>query len=195
MPPRYHTFKISTRITPEDVFKFLSIIKEHDNQKEYEPEFEFDWIKRKIALSANSKEGVNVLVDQFRNQLTRKDIKPEEIFLVGKIAQKDERFEAPIGVTLQDPSIFGEMIGNSLVEIGVRGITVIDRSDHCLVTVQLGPFTGGIDFRSFIMEFPLPEYLDLHDDGEREATMEEVKAAQKMRKLAKKAKKNKRKKK
>jgi hypothetical protein len=68
---------------------------------------------------------------------------------------------------LQDPATFGELIGRSLVEIGLRGVQVVDSADCCRINIRLGASAQVLDYHALITEFPLPPYLKLIDEGQR----------------------------
>lgn len=164
-----HQFRLVSTIGPPEILRSLEIITSHPNQAKWEPQFEFDWIARKLVLSANSAEGLEVCRQEFERQMNKYS-PVEELFIVGKPRQTEgsPRLELPIGVLMQDAATYGELIGRSLVDLGVRGIRVADQMQTCQINVQLGPFTGGIDFQTFVRQFPLPKYLELYDDGEAE---------------------------
>ncbi|MGF1574181.1 MAG: hypothetical protein ACFCU1_14065 [Sumerlaeia bacterium] len=166
---RSHQFRIVARFGPAEVLRALEIICAHPNQQQYHPSFEFDWLARKLIIMAATPEGLAACRNEFEGQI-QKLAKPEELFLFGKIrpAPDSSQMELPIGVLMQDAATYGELIGRNLVELGVRGIRVADQMSTCQINVQLGPFTGGVDFQSFIRQFPLPAYFELYDDGEQE---------------------------
>jgi hypothetical protein len=162
-------FRLTSVVSPSDVLSALRLVAGHANQAALEPDFEFDWIKRRLAFSAVSPEGCRALADQFLGQLRKRGDSVAEQFLVGEPAAAGDRWQVPIGVLLQDPATFGELIGRSLVEMGVRGVRVYDAAEQgCHVCVPAGKVLGALEAGAMVADFPLPGYLKLEDLGERE---------------------------
>jgi len=164
MPQKQHVYKLVSSISPEDVFRILKRVCEHENQTEFEPEFEFDWIGRKIVISATSGEGLTRCREHFL-RLLQKEGADADGMLPGKVVTQDDRYSQPFGILLQDAATFGELIGRSLVDIGLRGIQVVDSSDACKISIRLVGAAKTIDYSEFLQEFPLPTYIKLIDEG------------------------------
>ncbi|MEQ8819062.1 MAG: hypothetical protein RLY93_02375 [Sumerlaeia bacterium] len=190
MPIETRSFRLEARIGPSQVLKALKIVCEHPAQRDFAPDFDFDWLKRKVVLSANSQEGLEICSARFREQLVRLGAPPDEdLVLAGKCLEGEGgRWERPFGVVLQEPLVFGEMIGQALLEMRLKGVRVYDAKDCCRVAVVSGgPIAKAIDFVGFVMGFPLPSYITIVDEGVRLVEIESPrKAAKKSAKPKKK---------
>ena len=171
MASQVHVYRLIATFGPEQVFRALKIVKEHDNQRDYEPDFEFDWMARKIVLSANSEEGLLECHDHLLHQLEKFGAEKDSMLPGAIQAHEAEcRWVRPYGVAVHDAATFGELIGNSLVEIGLRGVQIIDSAEGCQIVVPMNALALSVDYRSFIEEFPLPSYVKLYDEGVRADT-------------------------
>ncbi|MBI5154667.1 hypothetical protein HZA57_05465 [Candidatus Poribacteria bacterium] len=164
MAPLVHTFTLRARFGAEDVFRVLRLVCEHENQRSFEPRFTFDWIARKITISANSREGLATCLDHFLNQIARLGGTPD-CLLPGVITESDSRFEQPIGVAIHDAATFGELIGRSLVELRFPGVQVVDTPECCRLHVRKSLMAQQFEYQALVMDFPLPPYITMTDDG------------------------------
>ncbi len=180
MPAEIHTFVLKAAAGPEEVFRALKKVCEHENQKKFEPDFEFDWIGRRIALSANSAEGVEECHARFLAQVRREELE-EDLFLAGKVEEAEGRFQRAIGVTLMDAATFGELLGRSLVDVGLRQVRVVDSAGECRIEVTRNFIAQRIDYEDLIRSFPLPSYIALENKGVVEAPKAERPAKKKKR--------------
>lgn len=169
MPATLHRFALRATFGPAEVLKALKLVCEHPNQRDFEPEFAFDWMARKIELSTNSAEGTVECLNRFYGQVLKFG-GTTEVFLAGRPTQRDGRHAQPIGVALHDAATFGELIGQSLNEVGVRGVRVTDAAGECRIEVRTGAVASMVDYVSMVMEFPLPPYIRVVDEGKQPAT-------------------------
>ena len=170
MPATIHRFTLRATFGPAEVMKALRLVCEHPNQRDFAPEFGFDWMARKLELSSNSAAGTGECLNHFLGQVAKMD-GPIEAFLAGKPTERDGRHVQPIGVALHDAATFGELIGKSLVEIGMRGVRVVDSAGECRIDVRQGALASSIDYATLVKEFPVPAYIKIIDEG----TMPEAK--------------------
>lgn len=166
-PTTVHSFRLEATFGPEEVFRALRAVCEDGSRKNAAPAFEFEWIQRRIAFSAATREAAEDCVVAFL-RLVQQYGGSDEAFLVGKPEEKDGRTVWPIGVALHDAATFGELIGRSLVEAGLRGIQVIDSMGVCRIVIRKTGLPVPIDFASFLGDFPLPAYIRLVDEGEKQ---------------------------
>lgn len=164
MPQSVHSFRLEATFGPEDVFRALKSVCEHPAQRDADARFEFEWFRQRVALSANSPEALEAMHQALMARV-RKGSAGEDALLPGKVEEKEGRWTRPYGVAVLDPATFGEMIGQSLVDIGLRGVQVVDSAGVCRLRVRQSPMAKSLDYRTFIMEFPLPPYLRVVDEG------------------------------
>jgi hypothetical protein len=164
MPATAHTFRIKAAVGATDVLKSLQHVCGHDSQRDHDPAFEFDWIKRRIALVASSPSGVASLREAFLARMEKLGA-PADALLPGIVTEADGRYTQPFGVALHDAATFGELIGRSLVEIGLRGVRVFDAVTHCDVLVRQGAAASSVPYADFVAEFPVPPYVAITDEG------------------------------
>lgn len=164
MPAMIHRFVLRATFGPVEVMKALRLVCEHPNQRDHAPDFGFDWIARKIELSSNSAAGTSECFNHFLGQVVKMG-GPIEAFLPGKPTERDGRHAQPIGVALHDAATFGELIGKSLVEVGMRGVRVVDSAGECRIDVRQGALASSIDYATLVMEFPVPAYIKVTDEG------------------------------
>lgn len=169
MKPQIHKFRLTSAFGPEDVMHALKTVCDHPNQRDFAPAFEFDWIKRKVTLSANSGSGLAECRAHFLRLIAERGAE-EDSMLAGVVIEADGRYTQPFGVAVHDPATFGELIGKGLVETGLRGVQVFDSATHCDINIVQSPFASRYDYGMFISEFPVPGYIRVEDMGVMEGT-------------------------
>lgn len=164
MPARVHRFTLRATFGPAEVFKALRHVCDHPNQRDDDPQFAFDWMARRLELSTTSAEATAKCLGHFRDFVARLG-GPAAGFLAGKPIERDGRHVQPIGVALHDAATFGELIGKSLVEIGLRGVRVTDTNGECHIDVRQGAIPAAFDYAALVMQFPVPAYITISDEG------------------------------
>lgn len=187
MSAQVHIFRIQASFGPEQIFSALKTVCEHPSQRDFEPDFDFDWMARKITLSASSQEGLDTCRQQFLAQAAKLGAE-EGCLLAGQVQEEGGRFLQPFGAAVHDPATFGELIGQGLVDVGLRGVQVYDGAEACEVRVRANPINKRFDYRTFILEFPLPAYIEISDEGLRVATAAELPQRTRRRKKERKKK-------
>lgn len=167
-PQQYHVFRLTADFGPADVFRALQATCTDPAYAAEAPAFEFDWIKRRIALSAASAAGLDVCLNRFL-ALAREAGAEDGSFLPGKVEEKDGRFARPIGAMVMDAASLAELVGRSLVEVGLRGVRIRDSVDGCTIEVARSFIAERIDYAALITEFPLPSYVRIEDIGVQNA--------------------------
>lgn len=165
MPSLVHIFRIESDFGPEQVFKALRLVCDHPGQRDAQPEFEFDWISRRIAISADSAEAVDVCLAHFIEQVGKMGA-TGDAFFPGKIEERVGRYVRPIGVAVHDAPTFGELIGKALVEVGLRGVKLFDSPGGTMLTLRVSGMARQIDYVALIREFPVPGYIRIRDAGQ-----------------------------
>ncbi len=168
MASQQHTFVLRAAAGAEEVFRALTKVCGHENQARFEPDFEFDWIAKRIAISANAPEGVEECLARFLEQAGRSGL-DAELFLAGRVEETGGRFLRPIGVMLMDAATYGELIGRSLVDVGLRQVRVVDSAGECRIEIARNFIAQRIDYEDLIRSFPLPSYIALEDKGVADA--------------------------
>lgn len=156
-----HSFRIVARFGPGDLLRLMNTIRDEKGFREEELDFEFDWMKRRIAFSARTEEGARRATEALLSRAEKKAGAGH--LLAGKAVREEAgRVTIPIGVAIQEPEVFREMLVGMLYEAGIMGITE-DPNDggHFLVRPR-GP-GASLPWREVITSFPLPEYLKLEE--------------------------------
>lgn len=162
MSPGTYIYRIEAKVGPADVFRILQSLCDHPSQRRHEPAFEFDWLKRRIALTANSKEGLADCAARFLDRM-RKLTGEGNHFLAGAVEETtDGRFLQPFGVAIQEPELFAQLLGQTLIELGVRNVRATESEGVCRVAVPAGGLVDRqADVTSLIEEFPVPGYIQV----------------------------------
>lgn len=163
-----HAFRLTAAFGPADVFRALQETCADPALAGESPAFEFDWIKRRIALSAASEAGLAACLARFL-AAARTAGGEDGAFLPGRIEGKDGRFLRPIGVMVMDPASLGELVGRTLVDLGLRGVRIVDSADACTIEVARNFIAERIDYVALVNEFPVPSYVRIEDLGIRAA--------------------------
>jgi hypothetical protein len=156
-------FVIESTFGPADIFRRLKSTCEHGKFKEYAPDFDFDWLKRRIEISASSQEGVRYIQKELLRVLEKAGGK--ELFLSGKMQlnEDDNRWKLPIGVLVQTPDIFISLVVSTLSEFGIKGIRLDEDGNGFLLPYGLTAMR--FDLETYFEEFPLPGYLKMVNMG------------------------------
>ena len=157
-----HYFEIKSRYGPADLFKTLMSVCEDPRFKKVFPSYGFDWIKRKVEISAATPEGVEELLEELIKRVNRKAGKG--MLLPGERVKKDDGYLAiPIGVLLQTPDVYAEVVTGALREFGVRSIQLENEGDG--FSIPLSAINRALEYEEVINSFPLPDYLSIKDKG------------------------------
>lgn len=163
-PQQVHVFRLTAGFGPADVFRALQATCADAAHAADAPAFEFNWIKRRLAISAASPEGLESCLRRFL-ALAREAGADDGAFLPGKMEEKDGRFVRPIGAMVMDPASLAELVGRTMVEIGMRGVRIRDSADGCTIEIARSFIAERIDYAALVMEFPLPPYVRVEDLG------------------------------
>ena len=155
-----HYFLITARFGPPQLFQALRQICEDSRNRRLEPKFDFDWLKRRIELSANDRCGVEDLLEIL---LMRVQKHGKSLLLPGETQEREGRHVVPIGVLIQTPDIYAELMMAALSEFGMTSIRREFDGDG--FSVGVGPIASAIPYKEIIDDFPLPEYLAIEDKG------------------------------
>lgn len=160
------TFCLESTISPDLILWALKKVTEHPNQRGYAPSFEFDWIKKRLSLSANSPQGVEECGRHFLRQV-EKSGGTADLFLPGKVKEAEGgRWIQAFGILLQDPAVFAQLIGHTLIELGFPKVRVSEREGRAWVEVRPGPIAEkAVDFRALVLGFPVPAYIRIQEES------------------------------
>lgn len=153
-----HRFRLHSSFGPADVFRLLREVAGGETGLDSE----FDWLRRRVALLAGSREELDAGVARLREAWVAAG-GPAGGLLAGPVAKEGERWTAPFGVLVHGPAEFAELIAATLLEVGVVGTRC--GLDGETVEVPLNAVSRRIDFRGLIMEFPLPDGMRVSDEG------------------------------
>lgn len=156
-----HRYRVVASVEPRDLLLALKKTCEQPRFREHQPDFDFDWMKRKIAVSAHTREAAQALRDAVLSAVEKK-AGPGQL-LPGAPVEQEGRWTIPIGVLLQTPDVYTEMFAASLQELGITGVELED--DGAVIAIPVSGVALALDYRSIVAELPLPPYMRLIDEG------------------------------
>lgn len=163
MAEQRHHFRIEARFGPQDLFLILKKTCEALPFKPLQPGFDFDWLKRRVEISAASREGSEKVLDAVLEKV-REKLGPG-LLLPGEVIERDGRFVAPIGVLLQTPDVYVEIITRTLLEMGFTTLRL--EHEGTGFSLAVGGMRNVLPYRPLVMDFPLPAYMQIVDEGIR----------------------------
>lgn len=161
MSAPFRVYRVEAAIGPSEVFQALRKVCGNAAFRGQSPSFEFDWIDRRVSLTANSRKGLAECKVAFLHAIDECGAGLGSFFLPGPVEKREDgRFEQPFGVALQEPAIFAQLIGHALRELGVLNVRATESEGVCRITLPPGgPIIRQIDVESLVEEFPVPEYI------------------------------------
>jgi len=153
-------YRVESVIGPADVFEALRSVCEEAPGREYAAAFEFEWLSRRLAITATSRDAVEACAGRFLDRMLALTGEAKA-FLPSQVTERDDgRFEQAFGVTIQEPAVFAQLIGHTLLEMGMRNVRATETEGVCRVSVPYGgPMSKFVDLESFFLEFPVPAYI------------------------------------
>lgn len=157
-----HTFTVLSRFGPEEVFRALRVASEDTRLRGEHPDFEFEWMARRILLLADTAPGTERFLEVFQARLDQFGAPPATI-LPGKAAPHGEgRHALPVGILLNTPDHYAELIAATLAEIGCRASL---EAGGTALTVVVNAKAKLLGYDAVVRDFPLPTHLSVRDDG------------------------------
>ncbi len=150
---------IESKFLPEDLFQILKKTCERGKFRDDKPDFDFDWMKRRIEVSARSEEGARGLAEAVARSIEARAGGGQ--LLPGEPVRREGRIAIPIGVLIQTPDVYAEMLAQMLREMGISGVRLEENGEG--FSFPGGPAGKLIDFQSIIKDFPLPHYLKIRE--------------------------------
>jgi len=161
MAGKKHRFRLKVRCAPADLLLALKSVCEDSRNRDAKATFEFDWLKRRAAISAATACAAEELAERVQVLAERRG--GRGLLLPGKrIDEGDGRHTLPMGILLQSADVYAEMIRDAMGELG---IPVALGEDGEGFAVGVNPVARAMDYLSLVRMFPLPEYLELVDEG------------------------------
>ena len=162
MTPMRHHYAIEAIVGPEHLFRALKDACADTRLRGGKPELEFDWMKRRVALKANSREMLALAGELFVKRLERLGAPPDAV-LAGKVEEAGGTFVQPYGVLMNPPEVFVELICGMLVELGCT--TLLIEPGGTKFSFSIGAISKAVDHERMVEQFPLPDYVALQDLG------------------------------
>lgn len=171
MPQNSHHYLLRARFGPADLLKILNKLMAENKNHPDAPDFDFDYIKRKIEISARTRctaeDLLEALVLHVEKQagsglLLPGAPQPDRGERDKPLEGKDARVRIPIGVLVQTPDVYAEVLVNALQEYGVRGIVYEHDGDGFAIPQTRTNVM--LDYTEIIGAFPLPGYLELVEE-------------------------------
>ena len=162
MSSRHH-FRITASFGPADLFQLLRRACDYHEAKRAHAEFDFDWLKRRIAITADSEEAAEHSVEWVMGKV-REKAGPGMLLPGDAEKREDGRVTVPVGVLLQTPDVYIEMMARMLTEMGLTSIR-LEGEDGFSIAVSHA--ARALEYEATVKDFPLPGYLKLEDGGVR----------------------------
>ena len=157
-----HRYRITATFGPPELFAVLRNIAESPRRKDHAPEFEFEWLKRRVAVSATTEAAAAEMLDELLAVVGR--LAGPGLMLPGQPQTgREGRFIFPVGVLIQTPDIYLEILVRTLTELGIKGVVVDDDGQGLSIPVSTRNMALG--YTQMIASFPLPAYLVVEDLG------------------------------
>lgn len=147
---------------PDHLFRALRETCGDTRLREGEPDLEFDWIKRRVAIKANSPEMLTLANELFLKRLDRLGAPPDAV-LAGKVERAGTMYVQPYGVLMNPPEIFVELIAGMLLELGCTTLRIEPGGTR--FSFAIGAISKAVDHERVVEQFPLPDYVALQDLG------------------------------
>ncbi|CAN5182836.1 hypothetical protein BH09SUM1_BH09SUM1_13640 [soil metagenome] len=163
-----HYFEIVASFEAADLFRILKNVCEDRSLAAVKPDFDFDWLKRRAEISASSLCGAEDALDLILSRILKKTGSAGLLLPGESITDESGRTRIPIGVLLQSPDIYAELIGASLTEFAVAGVR--REFDGNGISIPVNRMTSLVDYGEIVRMFPLPSYLTIADHGAKEST-------------------------
>lgn len=155
------SFRIVASFGPGDLLRLGNAIAEDKRFRDANLEYEFDWMKRRVAFTARTGEAATEASGILLSRVERKAGAGQ--LLAGKPeTAPDGRVTVPIGVILQEPEVFRELMVGGLYEAGLMGITQDPNDGGHFLIRPTGP-ASNLPWHELVTEFPLPPYLKLEE--------------------------------
>jgi hypothetical protein len=158
----FHHFEITASYGPAQLFATLKKLCENREGRVVNATFEFDWMKRGVWIEAESERGATMVAERLAKAVDH-DAAPGQI-LVGRLDKAPSgRPRQSIGILLQTPDVYTEVMSQTLTEFGLRGI--LTSADGTTLEVPVTSVNKGLGYADLIARFPLPRYLRVADRG------------------------------
>ncbi len=157
MPAKVHRYRLEADYGPAELFAALRAVCAGKKGLD----FEFDWMKRRLAVTGPEREAVEAATERLLKRVHREG--GNGLLLAGKPLENEDRWEIPVGIMLQTPDVYLEAMAQALAEQGIKGI------QYDMNTVELeipaGMSAKALGYQSMVQQFPLPAYIRIVDLG------------------------------
>jgi len=157
-----HQFEIVASYGPPELFAAVRAVCESSAGRAARATFDFDWMKRGIWIESQSAEASVILANQLAHRVAE-SAGPGSL-IVGRVeATPSGRHRQAIGVLLQTPDVFIQVMSQTLTEIGVIGILLPPDGDK--IEIPQTKANLARNYAALVRQFPLPPYLRIEDRG------------------------------
>lgn len=152
-------YRLKATFGPQDLFAILKKTTEKPAHRKQHATFDFDWMKRRIELAAAGEDAVEALLSEVVDAVTRKA--GGGTLLPGKCAESHGLWRIPVGVLVQTPDVYTDMIVSMLRDMGLPGVR--QEFDGEGFSLPGGAAGMAIDCRALLNEFPFPAYIQVEE--------------------------------
>lgn len=153
------SYRLKATFGPPDLFAILKKTTEKPAHRKNRAAFDFDWMKRRVELAAAGEDAVEELLSEVLDTVTRSA--GAGTLLPGKCTESEGLWCIPIGVLIQTPDVYTEMIVNMLRDMGMPGVRA--EFDGEGFSLPGGAAGMAIDCNALLREFPFPAYIRVEE--------------------------------
>ncbi len=157
-----HHYRIEATFGPGQLFRALRETAEDTRLREARPDFEFDWLKRRVAISLSAPELLGLAGELLLARAEKYGAPPGSL-LAGPPEQSEGRHVQPFGVLLNPPEHLVEFMVQMLLELGCTGLRL--EHDGAGFSFPIGNINKALQHEQLVEQFPLPPYARLVDEG------------------------------
>ncbi|MDX2174866.1 MAG: hypothetical protein SF028_00185 [Candidatus Sumerlaeia bacterium] len=155
-PRKY--WRLASSFGPSELFRALRETAESRDGKKVNAAFDFDWMKRRLEIRAKDRCAAEDLLEAFLLRAQRAGCPPDGL-LPGKAEERADCVAIPVGVLVNTPEMYAEIIGQSLVELGGGDVRL--EFNGCGFSYGATVMARTLAFGQLAQSFPLPPYMSI----------------------------------
>lgn len=159
-----HYYRIEVSFGPEELFRALRETAGDTRLRGAGLDFEFDWLRRRVAISLSDAESIPLACELFLARAAKLGA-PADALLPGRVEVVDGRHVQPFGVLLNPPEHLVEFIVQMLLDLGCTGLRI--EHNGAGFSFPVASINKALSHEQLVEQFPMPPYARLTDEGRR----------------------------